>query len=55
MVFNQGGDFGSRLIEARKIVTNTESPAWNMLEFISMRDKRPICMQNKAKDIVTEA
>lgn len=54
-VFNQGGDFASRLIQARKILTIAESPAWNMLEFISMRDKRPICMQNKAKDIVTEA
>jgi UDP-N-acetylglucosamine acyltransferase len=53
-VFNQGGDFASRLIQARKILTIAESPAWNMLEFISMRDKRPICMQKNANDIVTE-
>ncbi len=53
-VFNESGDFASLLIEARKLLTDPDSLAWNLLEFINMRDKRPICMQNKAKDVVTE-
>ena len=53
-VFNKKGDFASRLMEARKLLNNPESVAWKLLEFIGMRDKRPICMQNKARDIVIE-
>ena len=53
-VFKKGGDFASRLVEARKLLNDPESVAWKLLEFIRMRDKRPICMQNKAIDIVKE-
>ena len=53
-LFNQSGDFASRLVEARNLLTNSDSLAWNLLDFISMKDKRPICMQNKAKDIMVE-
>ena len=54
LIFNRDGEFALRLIEAKKIASLAESLAVNMLEFIESRDKRPICMSRKAKDIKTE-
>ena len=53
-VFHPDGQFASRVIEAQKKVSIAESLAGNMLDFITSRDKRPICMFKKAKDITTE-
>ncbi len=46
-LFNGGGEFATRVSEAKKYISDADSLARNMVEFINSAQNRPICKQLK--------
>ena len=53
LLFNDKGEFSSRVMKTKKLSGSSDMLARNMLEFINLAKNRPICKQTKPNDVKT--